>query len=106
MSNSNNNRQLKQVKRMLKALGKPKSFHAANLEHIKKIAKASYVGFENYKDYFHVKVIRNDFASYFKLHGTPNDMTQDSYDKLLELIILGKTKEDVLLGKLGSNDGV
>lgn len=102
MSNLNKSK----LKQFLKAIGKPKSFHTANLEHIKKIAKASFVGFEHYQDIYHVRVVRDGKETFYRLIGTPNDMTQDSYDKLLELILLGRTRESVLLDKLGNNDGV
>ncbi len=101
MSNLGKNK----IKRMLKALGKPKSFHAANLEHIKKITGASFVGFQNYQDLYHLKFVKDGRETFYKLHGTPNDITQEGYDKLLDLIIYGENKENIVT-KLGTNDGV
>lgn len=99
MSNWNKNK----VKAVMRALGKPKSIHTANLEHIKKITGATFVGYQNYQDLYHLRLVRNGVESFYKLHGTPNDMTQKKYDDLLNLIINGVSKEHII-PKLGKNE--
>lgn len=90
---------------MMKAIGKPKPFHASNLEYIKKVTGASFVGFQNYKELYHLKFVKDGVETFYKLHGTPNDITKEGYKDLLDLIIYGKNKENIL-DKLGTNDGI
>lgn len=90
---------------MMKALGKPRSFHASNLEYIKKVTGASFVGFQNYKELYHLRFVKDGNETFYKLHGTPNDITKEGYKDLLDLIIYGTNKENIL-DKLGTNDGI
>ena len=90
---------------MMKALGKPKPFHASNLEYIKKVTGASFVGFQNYNELYHLRFVKDGVETFYKLNGTPNDITREGYRDLLDLIIYGTKKENIL-DKLGTNDGI
>lgn len=59
--------------------------HTAFLNDIKQQINASYVSYECYRDKYHLKIIKNrgQKADYFSLHGTPDDVTGDSYLKTL-----------------------
>lgn len=91
------------IERLREALGKPKSFHTSNLERIRRVTGASFVGFQNYKDLYHLRFVKDNIETFYKLHGTPKDINQEGYDKLLDLIIFGEEKENIL-DKLGTND--
>lgn len=82
-----------------------KNFHTKNLEYIKKITGASFVGFQQYQDLYHLRFVKNGVESFYKLHGKPSDITQEGYKNLLDLIIYGKDGENILT-KLGTNDGI
>lgn len=68
------------------------NYHSQSLEYIKKITGASFVGFQRYKDMYHLKFIKDKKESFYKLTGTPNDITPEGYKKLLDLIIYGNSK--------------
>lgn len=87
MSNWNKSK----LKAMMRILGKPKSIHTSNLEYIKKVTGATFVGYQNYQDLYHLRIVKNGNETFYKLHGTPNDMTQEKYNDLLNLIIKGVT---------------
>lgn len=99
------NLQNRNLKRLVKSLGKPKSFHSSNLEYIKRITGASFVGFQNYQDLYHLRLVKDGNETFYKLHGTPDDITQEGYKNLLDLIIYGENGENIL-EKLGTNDGI
>lgn len=81
------------------------NFHSKNLEYIKKVCGASFVGFEQYKNKYQVKFIKDGKETLFALHGEPKDVTQEGYKNLLDLIIYGENGENII-EKLGTNDGV
>lgn len=81
------------------------NYHSKNLEYIKRVTGASFVGFQNYKDIYHLRFVKGGIESFYKLHGTPNDITPEKYKELLDLIIYGENGQNVL-EKLGTNEGV
>ena len=84
---------------------KIKSIHTKNLEHIKKVTGASFVGFQNYKDLYHLRFVKDKKETFYKLTGHPNDITAEGYKKLLDLIIYGDKEANIEqnTNKLGSN---
>lgn len=91
------------MKSFMRALTKPKSLHIANLEYIKKITGASFVGYQNYQDLYHLRIVKDGNESFYKLHGTPNDMNQQKYNDLLNLIVNGFAR-DQIIPKTGTNE--
>jgi hypothetical protein len=89
------NYQKSRIKSFLKAV-KPKPFHASNLEYIKKITGASFVGYQNYQDLYHLRFVKDGIETFYKLHGSPDDMTSEKYKDLLNLIIFGEKVENKL----------
>lgn len=62
-------------------------YHQIFLENIKKQIGASFVGYEQYRDTYQLKVIKNKKPIYFKLEGKPSDVTPQRYSELLNLIL-------------------
>lgn len=62
-------------------------YHKSELDKIKKFTNASYVSYERYKDQYRLKYVRNKITTYFKLDGTPSDVTPKRYNELLNTII-------------------
>jgi hypothetical protein len=79
------------------------NFHSQNLNYIKKITGASHVSFQNYKDMYHLRFIKDGKENFYRLHGEPNDITQERYKDLLDLIIYGENGQNII-EKLGTND--
>lgn len=96
------NYQKSRKKSLLRAL-KIKPFHASNLEYIKRITGASFVGYQNYQDLYHLRFVKDGKETFYKLHGTPSDMTSEKYRDLLNLIIYGENGENII-SKLGTNE--
>ena len=65
------------------------SFHSYWKKAILKIVKgANYCGFEQYKDKHFLKIRAKDTKEIvFELAGTPNDLTNESYEKLIKEIV-------------------
>ncbi len=80
------------------------NFHSSNLEYIKRVTGASFVGFQNYRDLYHLRFVKDGKETFYKLTGTPNDITGEGYKKLLDLIIYGERGENVeaVANKLGT----
>ena len=79
------------------------NFHSRNLNYIKIVTGASFVGFQNYKDIYHLRFVKDKKETFYKLTGYPNDITQEGYQKLLDLIIYGEGGKNII-DKLGTND--
>lgn len=60
------------------------SYHTKWLNTIKKELGASYVAFEQTREHYRVKVIKDKEVKYANLTGTPQDITVQGYVKLLE----------------------
>lgn len=61
-------------------------YHSYNLGVIKNKLKASYVAFQKSKNIYHLKVVKDGNPRYFILQGTPDDVTEQRYKELLELL--------------------
>lgn len=81
------------------------NYHSSNLAYIKRVTGASFVGFQSYKNDYHLRFVKNGKETLYHLTGTPNDVTPQRYKELLDLIIYGENGENVL-EKLGTNDGI
>jgi hypothetical protein len=62
-------------------------YHNLFLNNIKKQIKASFVGYEEYRGTYQLKIIRNKKETYFKLDGKPSDVTPERYAELFNLIL-------------------
>ena len=62
-------------------------YHQIFLNNIKKQVGASFVGYEQYKDEYQLKLIIDKQPLYFKLEGKPSDVTPQRYSELLSLIL-------------------
>lgn len=60
--------------------------HKLFLNHIRKQLKASFVGYERYRDNYRLKVVVNKNTTYYDLDGTPDDVTPQAYNNLLQQI--------------------
>ena len=78
------------------------NYHNRHLNYIKKITEASFVGFQNYKDVYHIRFVKDGVETFYKLEGTPNDITDEGYKNLLDLIIFGEGGNPI--NKLGTNN--
>ena len=56
------------------------------LETVKKEVKASFVTYVQEKDKYYIRVIIDKVKSDFELVGTPQDATQESYQRVLTII--------------------
>jgi len=81
---------------------KTSNYHSANLNYIKKVTGASFCGFQQYKDLYHLRFVKDKVETFYKLNGEPSDITAEGYKKLLDLIIYGENGENVVdkLGKI------
>lgn len=61
-------------------------YHQDNLTDIRRKVGASFVAYEQYRNTYHLRVIKNKIPYYFKLEGTPNDVTPQKYQQLLKVI--------------------
>lgn len=62
------------------------SFHSFYQDMIKQKSMASFVGWEQNKEKYALKVVRNKETFYFDIQGTPNDVTAQNYLDLLKSI--------------------
>lgn len=62
------------------------NYHNFYLNEIKKRSKASFVGYEQYKDSYKLKVVVDGMPQYFALVGTPEDVTPERYNELLRAL--------------------
>ena len=56
------------------------------LETVKKEVKASFVAYVQEKDKYYIRVIIDKVKSDFEIVGTPQDATQESYQRVLTII--------------------
>ncbi len=84
---------------------KTSNFHSSNLEYIKRVTGASFCGFEQYRDKYQLVLIKDGRRIECPLNGTPDDITYESYKKLLDGLIYGESNENVeaVFNKLGTN---
>lgn len=61
-------------------------YHSHNLNVLKRSVGASYMAYERIKDTYHLKVIKDAKPRYFILEGSPDDVTPEKYEKLLNLL--------------------
>ena len=80
------------------------NFHNKNLNYIKKITEASFVGFQSYQGIYHIRFIKDGVETFYRLEGTPDDITQEGYKNLLDLIIFGEAGSP--LNRLGQNEKI
>jgi hypothetical protein len=62
------------------------NYHNFYLNEIKKRSGASFVGYEQYKNEYKLKVIVDKIPQYFALTGTPQDVTPERYNELLRAL--------------------
>ena len=62
------------------------NFHNFYLDLIKQKIGASFVGWENTKEVYKIKVIRNKETFYFDIKGSPSDVTRENYLNLIQSI--------------------
>jgi hypothetical protein len=65
---------------------KKSNYHSFYLNEIKRQSGASFVGYEQYKNDFKLKVIVDNVPQYFALTGTPQDVTPERYNELLRAL--------------------
>lgn len=63
-----------------------KTWHQFYLNQIQKRTKASFVGWERYRDNFKLKVVVDGKPNYFGLHGSLENITHETYIDLLKSI--------------------
>jgi len=63
------------------------NYHSKQLDLIKKVTGASFLGYVREGDKFQLKYIKNGNTTYFKLEGFPSDVTPAKYNKLLNTIL-------------------
>lgn len=68
---------------------KQQSFHSFYQNLIKMKSGASFVSWEQYKDKYSLKVIRDKKTHHFDIEGTPQDVTAENYMTLLNSITNG-----------------
>ena len=61
-------------------------YHQIFLNNIKKQIGASFIGYEEYKGSFQLKVIKNGQTTYLALEGKPDDVSPERYAELLTLL--------------------
>lgn len=65
------------------------NFHSIQLNRIKGLINATFIGYERTKDSYSLKVKKKGFETkWFPLHGTPEDVTMERY------LELNKTLQD------------
>lgn len=62
------------------------NYHNFYLNEIKRQSGASFVGYEQNKNSYKLKVIIDKVPQYFALIGTPNDVTPERYNELLRAL--------------------
>jgi len=62
-------------------------YHSKELDKIKRFTGASYVSYEECKNKFRLKYIKDKKTTYFDLDGYPSDVTPKRYLELLNTII-------------------
>lgn len=60
------------------------NYHNFYLTKIKKLSGASFVGYEQYKNQYQLKVVVDGKTQYYALTGTPTDVTPERYNELLK----------------------
>lgn len=61
-------------------------YHKIFLNHIRKQLGASFVAYERYRDNYRLKIVINKVPHYYDLDGTPDDVSPQSYNNLLQKI--------------------
>ena len=62
------------------------NLHSIFLNRIRKNIGASFVGFENYRDKYSIRIIRGDKTDYFPFVGNPSQANVNSYLEVENII--------------------